>query len=485
MTPRLSRGLTMLLALAVGAFALPGETQEKENDEDEKTLQASGLRTDTASLLEFFRNRTLSEAQRSGLAEAVKQLGSGSFAVREKASQTLACAGNAAVPLLKAAAKDSDPEVARRARECLEILESGVETERARAAARLLGRRRALDAASILLNYLPFADEAAESDLLAALRGAAMPDGRPDQVLGEALKDPNARRRAAAAWVVGQSENLEHRTAVHPLLSDRDPVVRWRAAQGLIAGQDKKAVPALIALLTEAPLPLAAQAAELLGEIAGEQAPQRALGSSEAQRQECRQAWTLWWRDHERHLVLAKLEPRRKPLLPAITPVPPNRRPDVVFVPTPHEVVRKMLDLAKVKKGDVVYDLGSGDGRIVITAAKEYAAHGFGFEIDPELVKQAEANVRLQKVDKLVTIKQADVFTLDLREANVITLYLLPSLNVKLIPQLEKCKPGTRIVSHDFDMKGVTPNQVVKVTPQGPGNREHTVYLWITPLKKE
>src|SRR5262249_27472680 len=134
-----------------------------------------------------------------------------------------------------------------------------------------------------------------------------------------------------------------------------------------------------------------------------------------------------------------------------------------------------------------VYDLGCGDGRVVVSAAKKAGAFGFGFEIDPQRIKDSLDNVKKHKVERLVTIKHADVFKLDLKEASVIYLYLLPSLNVKLIPQLEKCRPGTRIVSHDFDMQGVKPDKVLKISANDDnGNmREHTLYLWTTPLKKE
>jgi uncharacterized protein (TIGR03000 family) len=160
------------------------------------------------------------------------------------------------------------------------------------------------------------------------------------------------------------------------------------------------------------------------------------------------------------------------------------REPDVIFVPTPQEVVDKMLELAEVKKDDVVYDLGCGNGIIVVTAAKKFGCKATGFDIDPERIKESNENVQKNGVEKLVTIKQADIFQQDLSKANVITLYLLPQLNVKLIPQLEKLKPGSRIVSHDFDMRGVKPKQVVKITPKD-SDREHTIYLWVTPLEKE
>jgi len=177
---------------------------------------------------------------------------------------------------------------------------------------------------------------------------------------------------------------------------------------------------------------------------------------------------------------------------------PPTRRPDVVYVPTPQPVVNKMLELAEIKKGDVVYDLGCGDGRIVVTAAKKYGVKAVGFDIDPERVKEARENVRTNKVEHLVTIKQADIFTLDLSEATVVTLYLLPELNVKLMPQLAKMKPGSRIVSHDFDMRGAKPVLVYHMKApsafSGGGNDEsdndfgaveHTIYKWVVPWEKE
>jgi SAM-dependent methyltransferase len=159
------------------------------------------------------------------------------------------------------------------------------------------------------------------------------------------------------------------------------------------------------------------------------------------------------------------------------------RGPDIVYVPTPHDVVEKMLDMADVKKGDVVYDLGCGDGRIVIAAAKR-GAKAIGYDIDPKRVKEARENVKKNKVEDLAKIEHEDVFTLDLSKANVVTLYLLPSLNVKLIPQLEKLKDGSRIVSHDFDMRGVTEDKLVKLTSKET-SRDHRIYLWTTPLKKD
>jgi uncharacterized protein (TIGR03000 family) len=166
---------------------------------------------------------------------------------------------------------------------------------------------------------------------------------------------------------------------------------------------------------------------------------------------------------------------------------PVDREPDVIYLPTPQAVVEKMLELAEIKKDDVVYDLGCGDARIPVTAAKKYGVKTWGFDIDPERIKDSLENVKKNKVEKLVTIEKKDIFTLDLSKANVVTLYLLPRLNVQLIPQLEKLPKGSRIVSHDFDMKGVKPDKVIKMNAKDDDGieGEHTIYLWTTPLQKE
>jgi cyclopropane fatty-acyl-phospholipid synthase-like methyltransferase len=153
-----------------------------------------------------------------------------------------------------------------------------------------------------------------------------------------------------------------------------------------------------------------------------------------------------------------------------------TREPDVQYVPTPQQVVNEMLKVTKVTKDDVVYDLGSGDGRILITAAKTYGARGVGYDIDPDRVREANENAVKAGVDKRVRFIQGDLFEADLKEATVVTLYLLQSLNMKLRPKLfAELKPGTRIVSHDFDMGDWKPEQTLKVEVNG---REHTVYFW-------
>lgn len=156
----------------------------------------------------------------------------------------------------------------------------------------------------------------------------------------------------------------------------------------------------------------------------------------------------------------------------------PSKEPDVVYVPTPDAVVDRMLTMAKVGKDDVIYDLGSGDGRIVITAAQKYGARGVGIEIRPDLIEQARENAKKAGVSDRVEFRQADLFETDFSEATVISLYLLPDLNVKLRPKLLQLKPGTRVVSHDFDMGEWKPQETATV--EGP-SRQHTVYFWTIP----
>lgn len=149
----------------------------------------------------------------------------------------------------------------------------------------------------------------------------------------------------------------------------------------------------------------------------------------------------------------------------------------VPFVPTPQEVVDGMLETAQVKKGDVVYDLGSGDGRIVITAARKYGVKAVGFEIDPELIKESRENIRKEGLQQLAEIRQQDILTVDVSGATVVTMYLLPDVNLQLRPTLlRQLKPGSRIVSHAFDMGDWKPDKVVRVNGR-------TVYLWTLPPK--
>jgi len=162
----------------------------------------------------------------------------------------------------------------------------------------------------------------------------------------------------------------------------------------------------------------------------------------------------------------------------AAAPQAATQQPDVIFVPTPQEVVDKMLELAKVGKGDVLYDLGSGDGRIPVTAALRYGIRATGIDIDPQRIAEANENAKKNGVSHLVRFRQEDLFKTKFSDATVVTLYLLPDLNVKLRPRLlAELKPGTRIVSHQFDMGTWKPERKLELNGR-------TIYLWTVPARK-
>ncbi len=173
--------------------------------------------------------------------------------------------------------------------------------------------------------------------------------------------------------------------------------------------------------------------------------------------------------------VTSQAPPLTQDSQPGKLPQAPERTPDVPYVPTPQAVVDEMLRLANVQQTDRLYDLGSGDGRIVITAAKQYGVSGIGVDIDPRRVQEANENARQAGVSDRVEFRQQDLFQTDLRDATVVTLYLLPQINLRLRPKLlSELKPGTRIVSHAFDMGNWKPEKVVRVDGR-------TIYLWTVP----
>lgn len=175
-------------------------------------------------------------------------------------------------------------------------------------------------------------------------------------------------------------------------------------------------------------------------------------------------------------LAMAAAGPALAQAAPAAAPAKALREPDVVYVPTPQPVVDAMLVMAGVKKDDLLYDLGSGDGRIPITAAQRYGTRGVGIDINPARIAEANANAKKAGVTDLVTFRNADLFETDFSKATVVTLYLLPSLNEKLRPKLMQLKPGTRIVSHAFLM-----GDWESEAKQDVGG--NMIYFWTVPAK--
>jgi SAM-dependent methyltransferase len=181
------------------------------------------------------------------------------------------------------------------------------------------------------------------------------------------------------------------------------------------------------------------------------------------------------------HLVIAILS-----ITALVAQTQPKRDPDVPYVPTTEAAVQAMLNLAKVKKTDVVYDLGCGDGRIVIAAAKNFGARGVGIDINPVRISEAKENAKKAGVENLVRFEENDLFQADFREASVVTLFLLPQVNLKLRPKLLRdLKPGTRIVSNTFDMDDWKPEKEYTVgdadTDYEPLSRK--LYLWTVPAR--
>jgi SAM-dependent methyltransferase len=166
----------------------------------------------------------------------------------------------------------------------------------------------------------------------------------------------------------------------------------------------------------------------------------------------------------------------------------PARQPDVPYVPTTEAAVDAMLKLAEVKKTDTVYDLGCGDGRIVIAAAKKYGAHAVGIDINPERIKEAKENAKTAGVENLVRFEEKDLFEADIHDATVVTLFLLPTINLKLLPKLQHdLKPGTRIVSNTFDMGDWKADKEAKIDDgeDDYGGLSRKFYLWVLSEQKK
>jgi SAM-dependent methyltransferase len=167
--------------------------------------------------------------------------------------------------------------------------------------------------------------------------------------------------------------------------------------------------------------------------------------------------------------------------LGAVCAAAQERAPDINYVPTPLPVVERMLELARVEKDDVVYDLGSGDGRIPIIAAQRYGARGVGIEINPVWVRDARVAAERLGVADRVSFRIEDLFTTDLREATVVTLYLFPTVNARLRPKLAReLRPGTRVVSHEYRIGDWPPDHTESIVVEG---RRHELHFWTVPAR--
>jgi hypothetical protein len=308
MAPRSLLPLPLLVVALLGPLTV-GPVRAAEDKADLDLLQKNHVGTDGPALLEFFRNRTLTDADRQKLEQLVHQLGSDAFEEREAGSRALVARGEPALSFLRAALTDPDREVVRRAESCIETIEHGPGPALPAAAARVLAQQRPSGATVVLLQYLPYADdETVQDEVLAALVALTAP-GKADDIVVAALGDSLPARRGAAAHVLGRSGTADQRAAVRKLLADREPRVRFRAAEGLIAGREKDGVPVLVDLLADAPPALTWRVEEVLLNLAGEKAPSASVGDgSPAARKAYRDAWAGWWRDNGARLDLARIQ---------------------------------------------------------------------------------------------------------------------------------------------------------------------------------
>ncbi|HEV3236248.1 MAG TPA: HEAT repeat domain-containing protein [Gemmataceae bacterium] len=293
-----------ILATLLGFPAIAGST---ELEDAREVLKKANIATDDQSLLNYFRKRTLSEADQRKLAQLIPQLGDNDFSKRERASSALLEAGQAALPFLNEALKEPDPEINRRARQLIEFMSQGGFAEQTCAVATVIQIQKPAGACLTLLAYLPFVqDEAIKEALLAAVASVGVKDGKLEAPLVDGLAAKEVTKRALCALIVGRFGKEEQQGRVEKLLTDEAAEVRFAAVQGLIAAKQKRATPALLPLLTEAPLPIAQQADDLLRRIAGEKAP--SLVFEEKQRGKCREAWEAWWKANEAKLDLANAD---------------------------------------------------------------------------------------------------------------------------------------------------------------------------------
>lgn len=301
--------LTGALVVCIARPAL-ADSPKKQQAADERKLEAAGLKHDGASLLTFFRRRSLTDAEREEVLTLIGKLGARAFRVREHAATELIGRGPVVVELLKEHLKDADLEVSRRAEQCVQkIKDKDYPPDVPAAAARLLVERKPAGTLEALFAYLPFADNDGVADEVRnGLAKLAVRDGKPEKLLVAALADKNPVRRGAAAEALTRAKSAAERPTVLKLLKDPEPGVRLRVALALVLAEEPAAVPELIDLLVPLPATQAWQAEDILFRLAeGKEPPSVPLGHDPAARKKCRDAWAAWWGQHAKTVKLARL----------------------------------------------------------------------------------------------------------------------------------------------------------------------------------
>jgi HEAT repeat protein len=297
---------SLLIASAPGADD-PGASG------DEQVLKEANVAVDGSGLAQFFKKLTLTEGDAARLKKLIEQLGDDEFETRDKATAQLKEAGPVALPMLREASKNTDPEVARRAQECIEGINKGFAPYVIAAAARVMATKRPAGAAETLLNFLGSTDDDGLADeIRQALVKLAVHDGKADPAIVAALTDKSAARRTAAGVALARAGLPQELPAVRKLLQDAEPIVRLHVAMALAGSKDKDAIPALIELF-DSKLPLAqlAPVEEMLYRIADDKQPPTLRGTDDAARKKYREAWAKWWTDNADKVDLAKAEAPR------------------------------------------------------------------------------------------------------------------------------------------------------------------------------
>jgi hypothetical protein len=318
--------LTVLTLLVVSTARCGAPEQE---DWEQKFLARAHIATDPGSLLDFLRKRTPTDADAAAkrLEELVGQLGSDNFERREGAAKQLLAVGMLALPPLLKALTHSDPQIVQSARSCIKEIYPGAGV--GLTVVRLLLRAAPAGTVTALLRYLPYAlDEEVEEEIWYGLDAWSVRAGKVDPAVAAAVTDPTPARRALAGYLLARRGSQVQRTAARKLLTDPNPIVRLRAAQGLLAVGDQDAIPVLLALLAEPDVQIAWQAEELLHWIAGENAPKATVGAGAAPaRHACRTAWESWWRERAGRVDLARLyDQLRRPGLCLVFDTPSDGR---------------------------------------------------------------------------------------------------------------------------------------------------------------
>lgn len=312
------RPLALLVLLFAAGSLSAAPPAEKITPEDEKLLKAAKIDTEGPALIDYFHKRTTTPKEREQIDALIRLLGDDSFKVREKASEDLLARGTLALPQLRHALNDPDEEIRERAREGIAAVESKTNPALSVAVVHALRVRAPAESVKTLLEYLPDAEnDAVTEELLMALTVLGVKENKVDTLLVEALKDKNPICRSAAALVVGRFGTAEQRRGVHALLTDTDMRVRFRAAQGLLAARERLAIPALIALLSEAQPELAARAEELLACVASARAIHQPITENAALNRQIRNAWEQWWKQNGK-MDLSRADVDLPPFNPAL-----------------------------------------------------------------------------------------------------------------------------------------------------------------------